>query len=148
MKTRAVLTAFALAFALGACGKKKSATNANAANANRAAASRTPGPLPDAGFKAQITLPDPPAKLRAGEKARVQVHIRNASDVFWWARGGETNTRDDNKFYLAAGDRWLKGEDSETPLSQSLFTELTQRAAERNNEIAPATPAAEVVTAG
>ncbi|PYT03082.1 MAG: hypothetical protein DMF65_05000, partial [Acidobacteria bacterium] len=112
MKTRAVLTAFALAFALGACGKKKSATNANAANANRAAASRTPGPLPDAGFKAQITLPDPPAKLRAGEKARVQVHIRNASDVFWWARGGETNTRDDNKFYLAAGDRWLKGDGS------------------------------------
>ena len=112
MKTRAVLTAFALALALGACGKKKPAANANAANAGRPAASKTPGPLPDDGFKAQITLPDPPAKLRAGEKARVQVHITNASDVFWWARGGETNTRDDNKFYLAAGDRWLKTDGS------------------------------------
>jgi hypothetical protein len=118
MKTRAVLTAFALALAFGACGKKKPASgansaNANSANANRAAAaSKTPGPLPDDGFKAQITLPDPPAKLRAGEKARVQVHITNASDVFWWARGGETNTRDDNKFYLAAGNRWLKTDGS------------------------------------
>src|SRR2546423_6743 len=112
MKMRAVLTAFALAFAFGACGKKQPAANANSANANRPATSKTPGPLPDAGFKAQITLPDPPSKLRAGEKARVQVHIKNASDVLWWARGGETNTRDDNKFYLAAGDRWLKGDGS------------------------------------
>src|SRR5438270_13684886 len=105
MKTRAVLTAFALALALGACGKKKPAANANAANAGRPAASKTPGPLLDAGFKAQITLPDPPAKLRAGEKARVQVHITNASDVFWRARGGETNTRDDYMIYHAARER-------------------------------------------
>ena len=71
---------------------------------------RTPGPLPDAAFKAQLSLPDPPAKLRAGQKEVVQVHIKNASDVFWWARGGEINERNDNFFYIAAGNRWLKAD--------------------------------------
>lgn len=111
MKTRMALTfAFvALALASGGCRRKQAA---NASNSNAPAASKTPGPLPDAAWKAQLTLPDPPAKLRAGEKTRVTVHIKNASDVFWWARGGEINTRDDNKFYLAAGNRWLKPDGS------------------------------------
>jgi len=30
----------------------------------------------------------------------------------WWARGGPINTRPDNKFYLAAGNRWLKSDGS------------------------------------
>lgn len=73
---------------------------------------KTPGPLPDAAFKAQLTLPDAPAKLRAGQKETVQVRIRNASDVFWWSRGGEVNERNDNWFYIAAGNRWLKADGS------------------------------------
>jgi len=68
---------------------------------------KTPGPLPDRGYKAQITLSDPPAKLRTGQKETITVKVKNASDVFWWARGGETNDRADNKFYIAIGDRWL-----------------------------------------
>ena len=108
------LTACAIAVALfgaAACRKKQAAANANAAsnaNANQQAQSKEPHALPDSGFKAEITLPGPPAKLRAGQQERVQVKIKNASDVFWWARGGEQNERSDNKFYLAAGDRWLK----------------------------------------
>jgi hypothetical protein len=98
----------------GAAGcRRKQAAAANGAagpgaNANQQAESREPHALPDNAFKAQITLPDPPAKLRAGQQERVQVRVKNASDVFWWARGGEQNDRSDNKFYLAAGDRWLK----------------------------------------
>jgi hypothetical protein len=61
-------------------------------------------PLPDNGYKAAITLPDPPTKLRAGQKVVIQVKARNASDVPWKVRGGG----EDNKFYIAAGDRWLK----------------------------------------
>jgi hypothetical protein len=76
------------------------------------APARTPGPLPDAAFKAQLSLPDAPAKLRAGQKETVQVHIKNASDIFWWSRGGETNDRTDNFFYIAAGNRWLKADGS------------------------------------
>jgi hypothetical protein len=90
------------------CGKRPDAAN----TAATPAPARTPGPLPDAGFKAQLTLPDAPAKLRAGQKETVQVHIKNASDVFWWARGGEVNERQDNWFYIAAGNRWLKADGS------------------------------------
>ncbi|MCM3904623.1 MAG: hypothetical protein ND866_23245 [Pyrinomonadaceae bacterium] len=63
-------------------------------------------PLSDNGYKAKITLNDPPAKLRAGEKQIIQVKVQNASDVLWKVRG----CGDDNKFYIAAGNQWLKAE--------------------------------------
>jgi hypothetical protein len=69
-----------------------------------------PSALPTNGFKAEITLIEPPAKLRSGQKETVRVKIRNASDVTWWSRGAPTNTRPDNKFYLATGNRWLKSD--------------------------------------
>jgi hypothetical protein len=71
-----------------------------------------PSALPTNGFKAEITLIEPPAKLRSGQKETVRVKIRNASDVMWWSRGAPSNTRPDNKFYLAAGNRWLKPDGS------------------------------------
>src|SRR5882762_1331095 len=69
--------------------------------------SKNAGPLPDRGFKAQITLPDSPSQLRAGQKEVITVKVKNASDVVWWQRGGEINDRPDNKFYIAVGNRWL-----------------------------------------
>src|SRR5438477_13052462 len=59
----------------------------------------TPGPLPDRAFKAEITLVDPPVKLRAGQKETIRVQVKNSSDVMWWSRGGRINTRSDNNFY-------------------------------------------------
>jgi hypothetical protein len=116
MRMKVTLTACAIAVALfgpAACRRKQAAANGNApSNANQQAQPKEPHALPEGGFKAQITLPAPPAKLRAGQQERVQVKVRNASDVFWWARGGEQNDRSDNKFYLAAGDRWLKADGS------------------------------------
>ncbi|HVF43950.1 MAG TPA: hypothetical protein VM936_13095 [Pyrinomonadaceae bacterium] len=116
MKTKLTLTACALAIVLtgaAACRRKQGAANGNgnaASNANQQPQTKEPRALPDGGFKAQITLPGAPAKLRAGQQERVQVHVKNASEVFWWARGGEQNERPDNKFYLAAGNRWLKAD--------------------------------------
>jgi hypothetical protein len=71
-----------------------------------------PAALPDKAFKAEITLVDPPAKLRAGQKETIRIKIKNASDSMWWARGGRVNTRNDNKYYIAVGDRWLKSDGS------------------------------------
>src|SRR5438270_4840593 len=101
MKLRLILAACACAFALAGCSQKqKPSGNNNTPAAPTPAASKTPGPLPDTAFKAEITLSDPPTKLRAGQKENIQVRVRNASNVFWWARGGETNDRTDNKFYI------------------------------------------------
>jgi len=71
-----------------------------------------PVALPNNGFKAELTLIEPPAKLRSGQKETIRVKIKNASEVMWWSRGAPTNTRPDNKFYIAAGDRWLKSDGS------------------------------------
>ncbi|MBV8859703.1 MAG: hypothetical protein JOZ02_22410 [Acidobacteria bacterium] len=110
MKTTGKLFAVACLLALAAAGCSKSPSTAN--TAATPAPARTPGPLPDAAFKAQLTLPDAPTKLRAGQKETVQVHIKNDSPVFWWSRGGEVNERTDNWFYIAAGNRWLKADGS------------------------------------
>jgi len=117
MKTKLTLTACALALVItgaAACRRKQAGANANTAaanaNANQQPQSKEARALPDDGFKALITLPGAPVKLRAGQQERVQVRVRNASEVFWWARGGEQNDRSDNKFYLAAGNRWFKAD--------------------------------------
>jgi len=105
-----VLTAATLG--LSACSRQQSTTSNKPEAAKTNAVPTTPTALPDAACKAQITFVSPPAKLRGGEKVVVQVKIKNASDIQWWARGAPVNTRPDNKFYIAAGDRWLKADGS------------------------------------
>ena len=104
MKLTLLIAALALALALAACGEGQPEGGATTAPP---AAAMTPGPLPDNAFKAQLTLPSPPARLRAGQKETIQVRVRNASDAQWYARGAPVNTNPDNRFYIAAGDRWL-----------------------------------------
>lgn len=58
--------------------------------------------LPDSGFKASLTIIDPPTKLRAGEQATLQVRVRNASDANWPALGMEDGT-----YALTLRNRWL-----------------------------------------
>jgi hypothetical protein len=110
MKLKSVLITVVLACLVAVVACNKSATTIETpanTNTSPAATSRTPGPLPTRGFRAQITLIDPPTKLRVGQKETINVRLKNTSDVFWWARGGETNDQNNNKFYIAVGDRWL-----------------------------------------
>ena len=114
MKIRTILSALLILSGLiiAACQGKAPEEARPAVNQN----ARTPirsmnaSALPDTGFKAEITIASPPAKLRAGQKETIQVNIKNASDVQWYARGGEVNTNPDNRFYIAIGNRWLKAE--------------------------------------
>jgi hypothetical protein len=96
-------------FAAG-CNKHNPGTSSSPA-ASAVDRRLTPSALPDNGFKATITLVDPPAKLRTGEKVTIQVKVKNSSDVLWYARGSETNNSSDNKFYIAVGNRWLAATD-------------------------------------
>src|SRR3989442_11041331 len=61
-----------------------------------------PSALPNEGFKAQITLVDPPAKLRTGQNETIKLHVKNGSRVTWWIRGVEINPANDYKFYSIA----------------------------------------------
>ena len=108
MKLRITLLVSLLACLLTTgCAKQSTNTQSPNSSAKAPEVSRTPGPLPDKGFKAQITLANPPVKFRAGQKETILVKIKNASDVIWWQRGGEINHRPDNQFYIAVGNHWL-----------------------------------------
>lgn len=102
MKLKTIIAALACALALAACSEGQPD-----GGGAPPAASMTPGPLPDNAFRAQLTLPSPPARLRAGQKETIQVRVKNVSDAQWYARGAPVNTNPDNRFYVAAGDRWL-----------------------------------------
>jgi hypothetical protein len=109
MKFRIALLAAALACAIvaAACKPNPATSTPPAQSASPPMISRSAGPLPERGFKAQITLPEMPLQLRVGQKETITVKVKNASDVSWWQRGGEINDRPDNKFYIAVGNRWL-----------------------------------------
>lgn len=115
------LMAFAVVFS--ACDKKPApaSTSPTAAASPSPVYGEVPGPLPENGFKAAITIVDAPAKLRVGQKQIVQVKIKNVSDVVWYARGAKANTASSNQFYLAAADRWLDAD------GQKLVTDMDGR---------------------
>ena len=91
--------------ALNGCRNNPSGTNSPSTVSTPR--SQTAGPLPASGFRAEISLPQPPAKLRAGQVEIINIKVKNASNTIWWQRGGETTDRTDNMYYIAAGNRWL-----------------------------------------
>jgi len=102
-----------VSFAFACSGNKPSTTPGQSAQSQKTQAQpNAPAALPNTAFKAEISLVNPPAKLRAGQKETVRVKIKNASNEMWWARGAPVNTRPDNRFYIATGDRWLKADGS------------------------------------
>jgi len=107
MNWRIILLAAAIFSASVLMSCSSSGTPAtNTPTAKPEGALKVAGPLPDNGFKAQITAPEPP-KLRTGQKETITFKVKNTSDVTWYQRGGESNDRSDNKFYIAAGNHWL-----------------------------------------
>ena len=111
MSLRKFLITLAVCCASVAAGcKSEPASTTRPASPTPTAASGQPAPLPENGYKASITLIDPPAKLRTGQKETIQVKVKNVSDAMWYARGAPINNAPTNKFYIAVGDRWLKAD--------------------------------------
>jgi len=63
---------------------------------------RAYAPLGARGFRAELSAPDPPPRLRPKEQASVRVRVRNVGDVVWPAR-----ERGASPFQLSAGNHWL-----------------------------------------
>ena len=109
MFRKASLCAIVCLALLTACKPTQTTTNSPATNASQAKTpvqQRVAGPLPDSGFKAEISLTEAPERLRTGQVAIINIKVKNNSDVIWWQRGGETTDQTGNKFYIAAGNRW------------------------------------------
>jgi hypothetical protein len=75
-----------------ACKQKPAMNTAAPANASRPVGSKTPGPLPDRAFKAQITLPDPPTKLRASQKETITVKAKTRATCFGGLAAAKSTT--------------------------------------------------------
>ena len=58
-------------------------------------------PLPDRAFKAQLSVSDLPASMRAGQKYLVRVALKNESPVTWPGRQPAW------QYQITLGDRWL-----------------------------------------
>lgn len=85
----------------------KEAPAANGSQANTPVKQKAAGPLPDSGFKAEIRALHAPERLRPGQVSVINIKVKNTSDLIWWQRGGETTDRSDNKFHIAAGNKWF-----------------------------------------
>ena len=113
MKLKIVLVVVAMLISsfFISCKPKEAAAPANATtnvpSPSPTISFKTARALPDDGFRAEVTLPEPLPKLRVGQKETISIKVKNTSDVMWWRRGGETTDRTDNKYYIAAGNRWL-----------------------------------------
>jgi hypothetical protein len=114
---KALICALVICLALFAGCKSQPGSDSAASNSSQPktpAQQRIAGPLPDSGFRAAITVATPPEKLSPGQVAVINIKVKNTSDVIWWQRGGLTNDRTDNKFYIAAGNQWLDKDGKKT----------------------------------
>jgi hypothetical protein len=107
LKSGLMVATITFAIVLSGCTKNKTASVRPSSTPGAPINTKTAGPLADAGFKAEITAAESPTKLRAGQVEVINIKVKNISNVIWWQRGGEQNDRSDNKFYIAAGNRWL-----------------------------------------
>jgi len=65
-------------------------------------APRSPAPLHDSGFRAELSVLNPPSRLRRGEQIAIEVLLKNASDTLWLTR-----ERVSSPFQLSLGNHWL-----------------------------------------
>lgn len=122
MRLRTFTLAMVAACALAAvAGCRQEAANTNGGEPAGPPAKKEAAPLSEAAFKAQITVPNPPARLRAGQKETINVRVKNVSGEQWYSRGGEVNSNPDNRYYIAAGNRWLQSD------GQTLVTNMDGR---------------------
>jgi hypothetical protein len=59
-------------------------------------------PFPDDDYRAEITTPEPPARMRPGERAQLRFRVRNAGGFTWPARGDGRGM-----YQVNLGDRWM-----------------------------------------
>lgn len=94
-----------LTFGLINCSSN--APNGGAATANKTSSSAANSnakfeALPESALKAAISVAKPPAKLKAGESAKISVTVKNNGDTAWPMTG-----LSDGKYRVALGDHWL-----------------------------------------
>ena len=118
---RAWFVVFAL-LAVTNCGGNQTANQPTAparatASTDPEAAERVLKPLPDNGFKADVTVGNPPSSLARGQKAELIVRVKNVSGAEWPMRGRMT----DGIFQVNLGDHWFQTTRREVKVDERAF---------------------------
>jgi len=134
MRLKLFITALAVAcsLAFAACGEEnppgpgaRPAAGGGAAPANPDAAT---GPMPDDGFKARLTVANPPTRLAPGEQTTLNVKVRNASTVQWPVSGRPG----DGFFQVNLGDHWQDSSGKEAKIDDRI---ALPRSLDRGEEV-------------
>lgn len=99
-KTLVVICLF-IALVSASCGGAGSETSSNGGPQATSHGPAT-GPLPDDAFKAEITTPPLPTKMRRGEKTTIVVKVKNLSSVTWPFHGRPA----DGYYQVNLGNIW------------------------------------------
>lgn len=107
MSRRLAAIAFCFLLFLSGCNDKQPAVG-NIKEAEKIVAeAKATGPLPDGGFKATISVTNPPAKMQPGQRETLLVKVKNISNVSWPAHGRVS----DGYYQVNVGDRWYDSKD-------------------------------------
>ena len=67
--------------------------------------------MPDEGYRATISVPDPPTIMARGEKRRLFINLTNASRIEWQTRGVDQDDpwrgNDTAQYAMFVGNHWL-----------------------------------------
>jgi hypothetical protein len=107
----ALAAAVALVGLSTGCGKESS-------EAPKPSAALNPPPLPPTGFKAEITVLQPPARLKVNESVVLDVTVKNLGDATWPHEGGSVTANGVNLSY-----HWLE-RGATLPLADGIRTNL------------------------
>lgn len=116
------LPALLITLLISACGEGPRPTPSAApstapGSATEAAAERVLKPLPDNGFKAEITVVNPPTQLKINQREELAVKVKNASGAEWPMRG----RAGDGMFQVNLGDGWRTTDGKEVKVDQRAF---------------------------
>ena len=112
------LTALLIALLISACGEGPRPAPSNTPSpVTQDSEGRVLKPLPDNGFKAEITIVDPPTHLKINQREELAVKVKNASDAEWPMRG----RAGDGMFQVNLGDNWHTADGKEVKVDQRAF---------------------------
>lgn len=102
----------------GCSSPQNSATLPKSASADpEGSVERVLQPIPDSGFKAQITVVNPPATIARGQRADLTVRVKNTGDATWPMRG----RAGDGIYQVNLGDRWIDSSGKDVKVDERVF---------------------------
>lgn len=130
MKLRnfSALPALLITSLISACGAGPRPTPSNPpSTVTEASVERVLKPLPGDGFKAEITVANPPTQLKVRQREELAVKVKNASGAEWPMRGREG----DGMFQVNLGDGWRTTDGKEVKVDQRAFLPRTLKPGEQ-----------------